>query len=320
MRSALVPILFGQANAILLFDPVNGRYQVGAQRYSNPADMPGWSFSRASAGMASDASGNVVSFASGAPRITSRGLLIELAATNLLLWSQAFTNAAWVASNVTVTDNTAVAPDGTTTMATISDGVATGNHILQQLVSVTSGLAYTMGVFVKAGTAQWIQLVFSTNGFSGAKYRNFDLVNGVQGAGTASATITEVGSAWPGVYYITYTDTATATVAAGFDIFMIAADGTGRAPSTTGANRTAFIWQADLQQASTLSSPIFTTSAAGTRAADQGTLTYGGSPSTATLTYATSSTASPSPVSPLNFGASSGGAWVGNYIRSVVVQ
>ena len=52
----------------------------------------------------------------------------------------------------TVTANTTVSPDGTTTMATIQDNSAAALEGRSQTVTVTSGQPYTLSVFVKAGT------------------------------------------------------------------------------------------------------------------------------------------------------------------------
>jgi len=49
---------------------------------TNPADVGNMTFTRASTGYAEDASGNLVLFGSGVPRITNKGVLIEPAATN----------------------------------------------------------------------------------------------------------------------------------------------------------------------------------------------------------------------------------------------
>ena len=63
------------------------------------ANTPGWSFTRASVGSAEAAGGALVSFASGQPRRTDRGLLIEPTRTNLFLNS-----AVGVTQGVTVTN------------------------------------------------------------------------------------------------------------------------------------------------------------------------------------------------------------------------
>jgi len=48
-------------------------------------NTPGWSFTRATVGTAEDLAGNIIQFASGEPRRTDRGLLLEATRTNLFL-------------------------------------------------------------------------------------------------------------------------------------------------------------------------------------------------------------------------------------------
>lgn len=83
MTPALNVILFGGApNPVLSADFVQSVYRMGTGRYTSPSDIPGWSFTRASVGTALNAAGQILSFASGQPRITDLGILIEEARTN----------------------------------------------------------------------------------------------------------------------------------------------------------------------------------------------------------------------------------------------
>lgn len=82
---------------------------------------------------------NVVTEAAGAPIADSvlLGYLAEGAFTNRLLYSEDFTNAAWVKTNVTVTANSAAAPDGATTADTLTASAANGT-VIQDLGVVAS--------------------------------------------------------------------------------------------------------------------------------------------------------------------------------------
>ncbi|QTC91586.1 hypothetical protein [Brevundimonas goettingensis] len=73
----------------LALDFVAGVYRLDGADYSSFAALPGASFSRTGAGTALTVAGGVTSFATGAPRITDRGLLVEEARTNLFLNSAA---------------------------------------------------------------------------------------------------------------------------------------------------------------------------------------------------------------------------------------
>ena len=64
-----------------------------------------------------------------------RPSLILPVGTNSLLRSNAFDNAAWTKTNVTVTANAAAAPDGSTTADKIAETATTGVHTVQQSVA-----------------------------------------------------------------------------------------------------------------------------------------------------------------------------------------
>jgi hypothetical protein len=55
-----------------------------------------------------------------------------------------------------VSANTTTAPDGTLTADTWTGDGASGAHSLAQVVSATSGVAYTQSVFAKKGTNNFI--------------------------------------------------------------------------------------------------------------------------------------------------------------------
>jgi hypothetical protein len=87
--------------------------------------------------------------ASSATRVQSDGL-IEKVRTNLALYSEDATNAIYVKTNATVTANSIAAPDGTLTADTITATAASG--LIQGVVTITSGLVYTMSVYLKRKT------------------------------------------------------------------------------------------------------------------------------------------------------------------------
>ena len=83
--------VLGQAFTLLGTAPLHYWDFTANRALFNGADVgavtatPNWSFIRATVGTAEDLAGNIVQFASGAPRITDKGLLIEEARTNLYL-------------------------------------------------------------------------------------------------------------------------------------------------------------------------------------------------------------------------------------------
>jgi hypothetical protein len=71
-----------RAPALLDLQFAAGGFGLGGRVYGSLADVPGYSFTRASAGYAQTAGGVLVPFASGAPRITDLGILVEEARQN----------------------------------------------------------------------------------------------------------------------------------------------------------------------------------------------------------------------------------------------
>jgi hypothetical protein len=196
---------------------------------------------------------------------TYRGLLVEPGATNLALQSQDFGSATWIKVAATVTTNSDTSPDGTATADTITEDVSTGLHGVYQSLSVVSGTAYTLSVFVKpsARTRVSFQNNFGRLSFNAI----FDLSAGTVVSG-ADATI----SLQPNGYYrITQTRTASATNTEFVYIILVS---TGTTTSYTGNGTSGiFIWQAQLETGSVATSPIVTTAGTASRVADVVSLT-----------------------------------------------
>jgi hypothetical protein len=127
--------------------------------------------------------------ASNATRVNSAGL-IEKVRTNLLTYSEDFTNGAWFKTAASVTADATTAPNGTTTADKIFATATSGNHFVTRLSTVLTG-EFTFSVFAKASEYSILKLQDVNAGvFNGT----FDL-----SAGTASGTgavIQSVGSGW----------------------------------------------------------------------------------------------------------------------------
>ncbi len=130
---------------------------------------------RATTAYRTNASGILESVASGVPRLDypaaggCPSLLVEPAATNLALRSQEFDNAYWTDSGATITANTAVAPDGTTSMDRITETATSNPHqVISTSITIFGGVARTFSVFVKKGNVRYIQLANVAFGDSSA--------------------------------------------------------------------------------------------------------------------------------------------------------
>lgn len=197
----------------------------------------------------------------------SEGLLVEPQRTNLWLRSEEFDNASWTKTSLTVTANSAAAPDGTTTADTLTATGAGGN--CAQAVTITAGRGVAVSVFAKASASSWLRLAL-TDGTNNVECW-FNLAAGTVGANTAGAgtnifsqkTIENMGSGW--YRCVLETTTVTSTSFTG-SIAPAAADST--APANTDA---ILAWGAQLEAEATLTnatSYIPTTSATVTRSAD----------------------------------------------------
>lgn len=143
-------------------------------------------------------------------------LLYPTARTNLLLWSEDATNAAWSKTGCTVTTGIA-GPNGSSNAQRVTEDTSTGNHSASQAVSgVTSGGQYTYSAFVKAGSRTQAQVqmqqgsniaavvvnlltgVIVSSGISGGVWTGFsttvDAVAGAPGWYRISVTANVVGS------------------------------------------------------------------------------------------------------------------------------
>jgi hypothetical protein len=195
--------------------------------------------------------------------ITGQTEVLRGTGTNFITYSEQFDNAAWTKTSSSVSANTSVAPNGTTTADTITfTGGGTLSRVTQNC-GATSGVTYTQSWYVKLGTQNYVQLLWGGSSFSTAYYANFDISLGtVPFVGTgASAAITSAGSGW---YRISLTSAATATSASDLNCQLCAIDSTaaGRAATLTASNTTIIAWGAQVEIASSVGTYLQTTTTA----------------------------------------------------------
>jgi hypothetical protein len=117
---------------------------------------------------------------------------------NFTLQSQTFDNATWTKTRSTISANSTVAPDGTTTAdSLIEDDTAADSHQVRQTIAVTNNSLYRYSIYAKAGTRSWIgiQISFSTS-TGNVTYFNLSACTLGSVATNATATITNVGNGW----------------------------------------------------------------------------------------------------------------------------
>lgn len=195
--------------------------------------------------------------------LAAKGFLVEPQATNLLTYSEQFNNAAWPKTNCTVSADAVTSPDGTTNAdKVIEDVTAPAAHAISQIITGTSGIAYTYTVYIKAAERTFAGVVFEgpnqgiyVNLTTGAFAGNFF-------AAPTSYSIQNAGNGWWRVS-ITATSTTTTTrpyvyLADTTPAYSYAGDGTSGL----------YVWGAQLEATAFGTSYIQTVASTATRSAD----------------------------------------------------
>ena len=171
---------------------------------------------------------------------------------NLVTSSQVF-SATWSLNNMgTITDNSIVAPDGTTTAGSISNGVLLGSHGIYKTISTAIGATFSF--YAKAGTSQYVGV---NPNVGTACYAVFDLTGGtVTASAGGTASIVSIGSGW----YRCILANTTAT-GAYFIIDPVLTSTTVPYSSYTATNQQVYIWGAQLEQRNSVTAYTPTTTA-----------------------------------------------------------
>ena len=260
--AARIPTLAGlrYPQASFVLDFASNYYRGSGAQGSSPSALPGYNFTRALAAYAEDTAGNLIQFASGVPRITNKGVLIEESRANLLLQSQTFDNASWSKTSATITADQAIAPDGTSTGDLITPSASTTGRATQIITTVGS-TAYNFSVFIKQGTSAQSRLLVrdETNSVNFLQATAITWTGGVPSVGGTTGSWSSPVQFANGWWRISGTaSTGIGGVSASVQVFPDNLNGTG----------TLYIWGAQLEAGSFPTSYIPTTSASVTRPAD----------------------------------------------------
>ena len=176
-------------------------------------------FTRASTATFFNSAGVLTSAATNAPRfdynpstLAARGLLIEEARTNLITSSAALP----AGTNATVTPNTYVALDGTTTGDTIVDDTANTEHYSDSSFTPTAATTYTFSAYIKniGASSSNYAVVRMAGDFSAFVFVQLSdmtvALAGGAGLVANSASVTPANNGW---YRVTVSGLSTGTVA-----------------------------------------------------------------------------------------------------------
>ncbi len=186
-------------------------------------------------------------------------LLLESQSTNLITYSEDFTNSSWTKSGVTLDSNNIISPDGTQNASKLT--ISGGTPYLGNSVILTVGNTYTVSCFVKKGTNRWVRLSNITSGSTGAWFDLENKVVGFRSASSLSSSIKSYGNDW---YKIQNTFIAQS---GGANTFLGLSDANGGTNSSQNGN-TVYVWGFQLEELSYATSYIPTSGSTVTRNAD----------------------------------------------------
>jgi hypothetical protein len=199
---------------------------------------------------------------------TYYGTRTALAEQNLFTYSQEFDVSIWSKNSVVVTANSTIAPDGTTTADTINEGTSTSFHAIFRTIALVTGTSYSLSVFAKVDTGQYVTLSVN-NGGSLFASAIFDVSAGTvasssavgSGWGVVSTSIASVGNNWfRCVLVFTSGSTASASLIIGNSNTATAPlAGSSGLVTYTGTSLQNYIWGAQLEQRSTITAYTPTT-------------------------------------------------------------
>jgi hypothetical protein len=179
--------------------------------------------------------------------------LLEKEATNLITYSEDFDNSYWTKSGASVTSGF-VSPDGTNNAFKLVEDTSTGIHQLTRSITNTVANQYSISVFVKENTRNWIRLSSGDGG-----YVFFNISDNTIGIQTnAVGVIEDIGNGWKRCK-ITFTAAGTNGSAT---LRIAESDGV---VSYVGQNKSVYVYGMQYEQGSYATSYIPTQGSAQTR-------------------------------------------------------
>lgn len=222
-------------------------------------------FSRGSIATYVGKDGLIKSAASDVPRIdfsdsTNGALLLEGQSTNLIPYSEDFSDASWQKSGSSITSNSVTSPNGTLNADKLVESSTIGTHWIREIITVVNG-KITFSIFAKKGERDYILLRENTRG---GYYFNLNdgTIGGVYSNAPDSYEIKEFSNGW---YKCSITVTVINSTA---DLLVYTANSNNSNNYQGDGTSGIYIWGAQLEQNSFSTSIIPTSGSTVTRLAD----------------------------------------------------
>ena len=201
---------------------------------------------------------------------TKPSLLLEPQSTNLVTYSEDFSQSYWAKNKLTVTPNAVISPTGELNASLIQETsytTSTNSIDLQNAISLSAG-TYTLSFYVKNNKGRYLGISF---GSSSERVRtNFDFNTNtfktlnLSGTTTGSASFTTLGD----FYRLSVTATFPSTVPVKTTITPLATDTYPFFANQDSDNRSFYMWGVQFEQQSYATSYIPTNGSTQTRAAE----------------------------------------------------
>ena len=170
-----------------------------------PSDGVGdFDFTRGSVATRINAQGLIENVASGQSRLdyplidgVQKGCphhILEPARTNVVQYSESFSNSYWVKATVSLSSNQIISPNGALDADKIIESSTNGlQQIYSDVITTTPSSDYVYSIFIKKGERSWVKVMTANN--SGANFNVEDGVVGIVDSGI-TANIENYGNGW----------------------------------------------------------------------------------------------------------------------------
>jgi hypothetical protein len=226
-------------------------------------------FARSSTATRVNSNGLIESVASGQARLnyeiegglvnTKPSLLLEPSSTNIIDFSEDYSQSAWLKTNLSITSNSIKSPSGVVDSAKLIPDTTNGQHKIDITKTVSNGATVALSAFVKKGEYEFVCL-YEVNS---AKGRFYNLNDGTQGGTFGGAPTTSNIEQLPNDWYRISITTTVPSTSARFIVYVC--DSISNTAFVGDNTKGLYVWGAMLEEQSYATSYIPTNGSTQTR-------------------------------------------------------